>query len=158
MIGKDRIGRPAGTELTQHPFHRDARAANDRLAIHDIRIDFDAFVSLAFSRCDYDPNHIRHRDACQREELVGRISVSVIRQFSLRAVAGYASLTRPTQLIALQSANYRRRNAPNARGPSPTLTSPITFSSTASMMLSVLLSQFATMMRRPSDVAAIPSG
>ena len=54
--------------------------------------------------------------------------------------------------------HYRRRNAPNARGPSPTLISPITFSSTASMTLSVLLSQFATMIRLPSAVAAIPSG
>src|SRR5882672_800012 len=55
-------------------------------------------------------------------------------------------------------ADYRRRNAPNARGPSPTLISPVTFSSTASITLIELLSQFATMMRSPSDVAAIPSG
>src|SRR6185295_16700802 len=45
-------------------------------------------------------------------------------------------------------AGYRRRNAPNARGPSPTLVSPVTFSSTASITLIELLSQFATMMRR----------
>ena len=53
---------------------------------------------------------------------------------------------------------YRRRNAPNARGPSPTFTSPVTFSSTASITLIELLSQFATMICLPSAVAAIPSG
>ena len=54
--------------------------------------------------------------------------------------------------------SVRRKNAPNARGPSPVLTSPITFSSAASMISSVLLSQQATMTRLPSAVAAMPSG
>jgi hypothetical protein len=63
----------------------------------------------------------------------------------------------PSTVLAF-FANYRRKNAPNARGPSPTLISPVTFSSTASITLIELLSQFATMICLPSAVAAIPSG
>ena len=77
-------------------------------------------------------------------------------------IIGPAERPDPLALPTLRSlpalAGYRRKNAPNARGPSPTLISPVTFSSTASITLIELLSQFATMMRRPSAVAAIPSG
>jgi hypothetical protein len=53
---------------------------------------------------------------------------------------------------------YRRANAPNARGPSPTLMSPTTTSFAASMMPSVLLSQLATMMRCASIAAQTLAG
>ena len=72
-------------------------------------------------------------------------------------MVGFASLYPPYGLLR-SFTGYRRKNAPNARGPSPTLISPVTFSSTASITLIELLSQFATMMRLPSAVAAMPSG
>src|SRR4029434_8910344 len=52
--------------------------------------------------------------------------------FSLRCAATalcliFCNADRPDGALA----GYRRKNAPNARGPSPTLVSPVTFSSTA---------------------------
>jgi len=44
MIHEDRLRRHTGTELAQHKLHRNARAANNRFAIHDIRVSFDPLV------------------------------------------------------------------------------------------------------------------
>jgi len=44
MVGEDRLQRHAGAQLAENEFHRNARAANNRLAVHDIRVNFDPFV------------------------------------------------------------------------------------------------------------------
>jgi hypothetical protein len=44
VIREDSFCRHTGTQLTQDQFHRNARTANDRFAVHDIRANFDPFV------------------------------------------------------------------------------------------------------------------
>jgi hypothetical protein len=44
MIRKDRLGRHTGAEFAQNQLYRNARATNDRFAIHNVRVYFDAFV------------------------------------------------------------------------------------------------------------------
>jgi hypothetical protein len=44
MIHEDCLGRHTGAEFAQNQFYRNARTSNDRFAIHDVRVHFDAFV------------------------------------------------------------------------------------------------------------------
>jgi hypothetical protein len=59
MIDKDGVDRHAGTELAQHGFNRNTRAADDGFAAHDLGVDLDPLVShlrLVPSECQ--PTHI----------------------------------------------------------------------------------------------------
>src|SRR5450631_4051177 len=44
MIHKDCLGQHTGAEFAQNQLYRNARTSNDRFAIHDVRVHFDAFV------------------------------------------------------------------------------------------------------------------
>jgi hypothetical protein len=44
VISKDRVVRDAGAQLPKHQFYRDARAANNRLAVHNVAISLDPIV------------------------------------------------------------------------------------------------------------------
>lgn len=44
VVRKDRLNRHTGAKFSQNQFYRDARAPNNRLTVHDLRIRFAALV------------------------------------------------------------------------------------------------------------------
>ena len=66
MVHEDRLGRHAGAEFTQNQLDRNARATNDGFAVHDIRIDFDAFVLHGILFNQFRHQGIIEDGVCQR--------------------------------------------------------------------------------------------